>query len=361
MKKAPIVTLYANKGGVSKTTNTQHLAWTLVRDLKKTVLCVDADPQCNLTQTLVPESRQNPNWAEPLGVSTVFDALRPVFYGESKELPKAACIEVRPGHFPTGSHLFLLPGSLKLATLEPSVALAHALAVSPAYPLFDSLAGAFATLCARLATTYDADLVLLDLGPSIGELNRNFFYAADFFVLPVAADLYCKATVATLEDTLLRWALAFPPVEAATRRHKLSMKRTLPSFLGFVVSMFNVAGKEKKPVKHQQGWIELIKNLVANKLVPTLKELDMVHGTQVEEFCVAQIPHFLSLLPLSQRSGFPVFDIPEDKFEVLDESTGTFKKMTGSEIKAQKERARFYKEIYVQFAEQLLTLLGIHF
>jgi hypothetical protein len=44
-----IITLYNHKGGVSKTTSTFNLA-TLMADMGKRVLMVDADPQCNLTE-----------------------------------------------------------------------------------------------------------------------------------------------------------------------------------------------------------------------------------------------------------------------------------------------------------------------
>ena len=50
IKKAPIVTLFAHKGGVSKTTNTYHLGYMLSKKYNKRVILIDADPQMNLTQ-----------------------------------------------------------------------------------------------------------------------------------------------------------------------------------------------------------------------------------------------------------------------------------------------------------------------
>ena len=50
--KAKTITLFNHKGGVSKTTTTFNLAWTLTAKGKK-VLLVDGDPQCNLTGLLV--------------------------------------------------------------------------------------------------------------------------------------------------------------------------------------------------------------------------------------------------------------------------------------------------------------------
>ena len=43
------ITIYNHKGGVGKTTLTVNIAFALLSFLKKKVLLVDSDPQCNLT------------------------------------------------------------------------------------------------------------------------------------------------------------------------------------------------------------------------------------------------------------------------------------------------------------------------
>jgi cellulose biosynthesis protein BcsQ len=45
---AKVVALFNHKGDVSKTTTTFHLGWMLAK-LGRSVLLVDADPQCNLS------------------------------------------------------------------------------------------------------------------------------------------------------------------------------------------------------------------------------------------------------------------------------------------------------------------------
>ena len=47
-----IITLFNNKGGVSKTTTTFNIAWKLAQSGKR-ILMVDADPQCNLTELVI--------------------------------------------------------------------------------------------------------------------------------------------------------------------------------------------------------------------------------------------------------------------------------------------------------------------
>jgi chromosome partitioning protein len=48
----PLISLFNHKGGVSKTTTAFNLGWAMA-DRGKRVLIVDADPQCNLTGTVL--------------------------------------------------------------------------------------------------------------------------------------------------------------------------------------------------------------------------------------------------------------------------------------------------------------------
>eukprot|EP00477_Mikrocytos_mackini_P000076 GAHX01000080.1.p1 GENE.GAHX01000080.1~~GAHX01000080.1.p1 ORF type:complete len:360 (+),score=54.05 GAHX01000080.1:48-1127(+) len=357
MSVAPIVALYTHKGGVSKTTNTMHLAWLLAQKFGKRVLCVDADPQCNLTQLLIPESRKDSNFLKGTQFTSIYDILSPIFHGQSKEVSAAACLQVRPREFSKGA-LFLIPGSLDLSTFEPIIALAHSLSTSPAYKLFDSLPGAIRSMVQQTATENLIDIVLVDMGPSIGELNRNLFYSSDFFIVPTSADVYCKATINTMQTTLNSWATNHRTIALATRNHTLPLNSVLPKFLGVIVSMFNVAGKEGKPVKQSQTWIDLIKLSVENSLAPNLHENNMLHTVQVEGHCLAEIPNFLSLLPIAQRASYPVYAIPDERFEVFDENKGEYKKMSKTEIENNKRRGQIFEKIYEEFAHNLINVLS---
>jgi cellulose biosynthesis protein BcsQ len=51
----PLISLFNHKGGVSKTTTAFNLGWAMA-DRGKRVLIVDADPQCNLTGTVLVSS-----------------------------------------------------------------------------------------------------------------------------------------------------------------------------------------------------------------------------------------------------------------------------------------------------------------
>jgi len=356
-KNVPIIALYTHKGGVSKTTNCMHLSWALSKYFDKNILIVDADPQCNITQLLIPESRRETDFFKNTKFTDIYEAMSPIMHGLSKEVQEVMPLQVRREAFSKGG-LFLLPGNLKLSTFEPVIALSHSLSTSSSYPIFDSLPGAFSEAVNKAASKCGADLVFVDMGPSIGELNKNIFYALDYFLIPTTADVYCKSTISTMEETLREWARSQKIVADATKNHGIKVKKTLPAFLGTVVSMFNVTGKEGKPVKQQQVWIELIKSSVENNLAPVLMDINMLHDVQVEGYCVAEIPNFLSLLALSQRCSFPIFDIPRDQYLSFDDSKGEWKSMSKTEIESNMKRAEIFKEIFKRFAKNLLQQIN---
>ena len=111
MPKKPIrLTIYNHKGGVGKTTLAVNIASALSA-LKKSVLLVDSDPQCNLTFYLLSDDVVEDlleNSGGPDG-QTLWSAIKPVFdrIGDSKVIEP---LEVGP--------LQLLPGDIKLSEFE---------------------------------------------------------------------------------------------------------------------------------------------------------------------------------------------------------------------------------------------------
>lgn len=73
--KTKIIAFFAHKGGVSKTTNVLNTGWMLVSKFNLNVVLIDADPQCNLTQALVPSARKNQNWQSDIPNGNIYSCL----------------------------------------------------------------------------------------------------------------------------------------------------------------------------------------------------------------------------------------------------------------------------------------------
>ena len=99
-----IITVANQKGGVTKTTVCQHLSYILAEEGRR-VLCVDFDPQTNLSATLLPDGQ-----APALNISGIMARLL-----EDQDLPTPSSYIQRCGN------VDLIPGSKTLAKLETSL------------------------------------------------------------------------------------------------------------------------------------------------------------------------------------------------------------------------------------------------
>jgi chromosome partitioning protein len=160
-----IVIAFANqKGGVAKTTSTLNLAAAFAEEGHR-VLCVDMDPQGNLTmsQGLNPDSIEQ----------SMFDVL-------VHRLPIENVI--------TNTEVDLAVSSIDLAGAE--------LALS-------SMIGRERALEKALLPTKGAyDYVLIDTPPSLGLLTINALVAADHVIVPVQCEYLSLRGLVQLENTL---------------------------------------------------------------------------------------------------------------------------------------------------------------
>src|SRR5260370_21912653 len=89
----PVLTFFSNKGGVGKTTLVYHVAW-MLRELGRSVVVLDLDPQANLTASLLDAERVERLWSGSRPPSG-YGALAPLFAGEG-DLGEAYVEEIAP-------------------------------------------------------------------------------------------------------------------------------------------------------------------------------------------------------------------------------------------------------------------------
>jgi len=64
---------------------------------------------------------------------------------------------------------------------------------------------AFYRLLYRGANELNADLVLIDVGPNLGAINRAALISADYVVVPLGADLFSLQGLQNLGPALIYW------------------------------------------------------------------------------------------------------------------------------------------------------------
>ena len=198
---AKVISLFNHKGGVSKTTTTFNLGWMLARKEQRVVI-VDCDPQCNLTGMVLGYERleransiEGKRDGDPLNIK---EGLAPAFESRPEPIKPVRCIEV-----PGNDHLFLLPGHIGLAENEVTLGIAQEL--SGSIVTLRNLPGSLRHLIDRTADEVGADIVLVDMSPSLGAVNQNLLTTSDYFLVPMHPDYFAIMAIESLSSVLPKW------------------------------------------------------------------------------------------------------------------------------------------------------------
>lgn len=153
------IAFYNHKGGVGKTTLAMNVAAALA-ELGRTVMLVDADPQCNLTAYLVEDQVLNDllDNSDSDDGKTLWTSLRPIVEAQG---------DSSPAH-PIGfgiDRMFLLPGDIRLSEFERHLEDFIADTFKRRIKGFRA-ATAISTVVGRAANAVMADYIFFDTGPN---------------------------------------------------------------------------------------------------------------------------------------------------------------------------------------------------
>lgn len=307
---AQVISMFNNKGGVSKTTTVFNLGWMLAQRGKK-VIMVDADPQCNLTGMVLDltENDALDNFYLENPKRNLRDAVAPAFQSRPRPLEAVECLEV-PGR----EGLYLIPGHVGLAEDEVSLGVAQQL--SESIQALKNLPGSFAHLFKLTAEAYDADYVIIDLSPGLGSINQNLVATSGYFVVPASPDVFSVMAMDSLARIIPRWTRWAE--RASTLNALATADYVFPSpnlkFLGVIVQRYNL--KRGAPTQAFQTYFDALNRAIDETLVPSLKEADVLLPGEVylsanleESYRLASIPDFNALIAVSQQRRKPVFTL----------------------------------------------------
>ncbi len=305
------IALFNHKGGVSKTTTTFNLGWMLASK-GKTVLLADADPQCNLTGLVL--DYENGTELEDLYEAQkgrdLKSGLAPAFESQPAPIEPVECFPVcqRDG-------LFLLLGHIALSEYEVTLGIAQELSAS--IQTLQNLPGAISYLLDKTAEKLNADYILIDMSPSLSPFNQNLLMTSHFFIVPTTPDYFSVMAINSLANVIPKWrawsekARTLPILQDSV----YPFPDTTPKFMGTVVQNYRPRGGA--PASGFQIWTNKINATVNEALVPKFRKMDMMLAQalydelRVNDFCLATIPDFNSLIAKSQEYRTPVFDLNE--------------------------------------------------
>lgn len=192
----PILTFFNNKGGVGKTSLVYHLAW-MYASLKKRVVVVDIDPQANLTAAFLTEDEIEDLWNKQRSAHTIYQCVKPLTdVGDIIE-PKLQNI---------ATDLYLLPGDVELSGFEDALSNEWPSSMGD-YNLYRPLRilSSFWQVMQKASAKVQADIILVDIGPNLGAINRSVLLATDYVAIPLGADLFSLQDLKNLGPTLKSW------------------------------------------------------------------------------------------------------------------------------------------------------------
>lgn len=296
---APVLTFFNNKGGVGKTSLVYHVAWMLARLDTRTVV-VDLDPQANLTAAFLDEEEIVSLWerGEAGEATTVYRAIEPLTaVGDLR-----AAELVRP--FP---ELALVPGDLALSSFEDQLSREwpDALGSSNLYrPL--RLLSAFWQVAQLAAEEQEADLVLVDVGPNLGAINRSALIASSYVAVPLAADLFSLQGLRNLGPTLRRWRTDWRKRLDNWASPDFDLPEGAMEPVGYVMQQHSV--RLDRPVKAFDRWAVRIPAEYRRSVLGEGHADAPGHPSEDPE-CLATLKHYRSLVPLAQEARKPIFEL----------------------------------------------------
>ncbi len=341
------IALFNHKGGVSKTTTTFNLGWMLASKGKRVIL-VDGDPQCNLTgmalgkQTEDDEARIQEIYNTTSNIKT---GLAPAFESQPRAIEAVDCIPVKGC-----DGLFLLPGHVGFAEYEVTLGIAQEL--SGSIQALKNLPGAINDLLEKTAAKFNADYILIDMSPSLSSINQNLLMISDFFLVPTTADFFSVMAIDSLAKVLPRWYSWAKSASSLQilREANYPFPDVNLRFLGTLVQNYRVIrGKETAAF---QTWIRKIEETVANKLIPTLSQSNMMLPSQIYKdqgiqasFSLAKISNFNSLIALSQEHRTPVYDLTPQQLG-----------QTGIVLKQNQKKQEEFRQTFSDLADKIIAL-----
>ena len=292
------IAIFNNKGGVGKTTYMYHVAH-LLAQRGLCILMVDCDSQCNLTAYCLTDGGIKRAWG-PEG-NSIYRAIERVARGIGDVRNR------QPTPVPHAKgKLYLVPGDLRLSDFEDTLGDTWSAARGGNEPAVRAQS-AIHRYIEWASENVGADLVLLDLGPNLGALNRAVLASADYFITPLAPDLFSIQGTENLGNKLVSWRKEWDQTNAAWHDPTLAIPKGQPTYLGYVVQQHNVRSNAAGMTEGWQIYGNELEPAIRANIIEKLKPLSQVCSWEDEEYLLGQIPNLHSLVPYSMDAKKPIF------------------------------------------------------
>lgn len=286
---------FNNKGGVGKTTLAYHIAW-MLSDLGRRVLVVDLDPQANMTSMFLTERRLEQIWDPELDSGqSLMGALEPLISGTG---------DIKEPHVERiNSRLHLVPGDLALSGYEGELSGAWSRCLDKNQPAFRHTS-AFHRIAEMASAKTQAEIVIMDVGPNFGAINRAALISATHVLVPLAPDLFSLQGLRNLGPTLRLWREEWTDRKSRNPVPTLSLPTGEITPIGYAILQFGV--RDNRPVKAYDRWVAKIPDTYHRSV---LADVGTTHSFESDPSCLGLVKHYRSLVPLAMEVRKPIFHL----------------------------------------------------
>lgn len=290
----PVIAFFNNKGGVGKTAMVYHLSW-MFADMGLRVIAGDLDPQSNLTSAFLDEERLEQVFPANDHALTLYGALHPL---------KAGTGDIAPPHVePIAEGLGLVIGDMALSSFEDELSGVWPRCMDREERPFRVMS-AFWRILQAAAEEQQADVILVDLGPNLGAINRAALIASDYIVIPLGPDLFSLQGLQNLGPSLRNWKLGW---QKRLKEKPAELELALPGGsiqpIGYMI--LRHALRLDRPVKAYERWMARIPATYREAVLN--EPAHEVTRVEDDPHCIARLKDYRSLMPLSQEARKPMF------------------------------------------------------
>ena len=167
-------------------------------------------------------------------------------------------------------------------------------------------------------TTFD--YILIDVGPSLGALNRSALLNSDYFLTPMASDIFSLLGISNIGDWIERWMNLYEAAiktfvskfgEEESRKffEKYSINTDVNKttrYIGYSIQQYSKR-KFKNGERPTQAYEKVINSFHA-EIEKALGKF-VKDGIESEELKLGDVPYVYSIIPLSQTANTPIFEL----------------------------------------------------
>ena len=287
------IAFFNNKGGVGKTTLVYHFTYMLA-ELGYKCLAVDLDPQANLTSMFLSDDKLAEIYDNDISRPTILEAVKPLDKGIG-DIKAATIHEIT-------DKIGLLAGDLELSMFEDKLSENWGKCNDGDEAAF-RIISSFYRIITEAGNRINADYCIIDIGPNFGAINRATLIAADYVVVPMAADLFSLQGLKNLGTRLERWRSEWTKRKSENPEPTLMLPNSNIQPLGYVVMQHGI--KESRPVKSYLKWANRIPQVFRTFV---LKESNTEEiKVEDDKYCIALLKHYHSLIPMAMEARKPIF------------------------------------------------------